>query len=241
VQRMLTGIVSVSAADFDALHAAAPAECGLWIAPGDMEILSAAQLILASVGAYLTVDRFGTIRVGRLELPAGTAATTLTDDLILDEGNAISRSAPSDDGDGLPAWKITVRYAFNDTVMQFGEISTAASEADRSFAEKDWRQIVIEDQDIKDDHRLAPELSFDTLLTTEADAQAFAAFLMARYGVRRDVFNIDVPSDEVPTLDLDDVAEIRLPRFGMEEGRLFRVIGLTPTLARNTTTIDLWG
>lgn len=241
VQRMMPGTIPLSAGDFDALHAANPAECGLWIGTNEVTILSVAMAVLNSVGGSLSIDRFGIVRVRRLELPSGSGAILIDETNILDRGEGFSRSAPSDDGQGVPSPSITLRWGRSNTVYSEQDLkSVATTEAFRSFATQEWRVEEVKSEANEARHPKGPKLTFDTCFANRNDALAEANRLMAIYGARRDVFNVEVASDEVATLDLGDVVTLAPDRFGMADGVPARVTGIVSTYATNVTELELW-
>ncbi|KQT51976.1 hypothetical protein ASG43_20565 [Aureimonas sp. Leaf454] len=240
VQRMIASAGGTSAADFNALHTANPAECGIWTGTHETTILSAAVEVLASIGGYLTVDRLGVYRVGRLELPTGPGEVVLDETNILG-GEAISRQATNDDGDGVPARSVTVQWGRAYTTFSEEDLKNVnATDAYRAFAVQEWRLAKVTSAANVTLHPKGPELVFDSCLCNETDAMAEATRLLAIYAARRDVFTLQVAADEIPTVDLGDVVTLAPNRFGMAAGVPARVIGLTPTLSTNITEIEVW-
>ncbi|WP_427023049.1 hypothetical protein ACP4J4_10430 [Aureimonas ureilytica] len=240
VQRMIPAAVPLSAAAFDALHAANPAECGFWTGTSETTVLSCATTVLASVGASLNVDRLGIVEVERLELPTGSG-TELSPAVVLDKDEAFERQAPDDDGDGVPAREITLKWGRSYTTYTQQDLANVnATEAFRSFAVQEFRQVVVPSAANATAHPQGPKLVFETCLVNEADAIAEANRLMATYGARRDIYRLQVSSAYAPTLDLGDVVTLRTPNFGLSAGAPARVLGLTQTYATNITEIECW-
>lgn len=242
-QRMMPSTVSVNVADFDALHALNPAECYFYTGTNEIDRIAAALRVLQSIGAYLTVDRLGVVSTGRLELPTGQSDVVITEKIALKRDDAFNRAAPQDEGSGLQAKSITVKWGFNFTVysqQDFDPNNVNITEPYRSFASQEWRQVVRESAANKANHPLAPELTFETCLCNEADAIAEADRLMAIYGARRDVFRVSVPSYLFPGLDIGDVITLAPNRFGMSGGVPARVIGLINTYKVGSIQIEAW-
>lgn len=242
VQRMISGLYPFNAADFDALHAEVPAENGVWVETGEVDVLTVANTVLRSVSACLVPDRFGVLRLYRLKLPTGEAEHEITANIILENGTTISRFASDDEGDGVPYKEITVKYDQNSTVMQKSDIGTAATAERIGYAEQQWRQVTVQNTDaMKLAYPNAPSLTVETTLLNEADALAQANYLLALYGTRRDFFSLLIPDSEVSTFDLNDVVSLRVSRFSLETGRLFRILGIAPARSQKVTTVEVWG
>jgi hypothetical protein len=242
VRRMIGNLMPVAEDDFDALHDLNPAECGLWIAQGETTVLAAAMTVLNSIGGFLTDDRFGAIRVGRFELATTGGDVLFGRSAILDQGQGFARAATQDLGAGVPTRSVTVRYAHAFTTLSDEDLkNVAATDAFRSFAKEEWRQVKVESEANKVLHPKGPELVFDTCLTTEADARAEAERLLAIYGTRRDLFAFAVSSEKAATLDLNDELMLRIDRFGMAAGRALRVVSLTQAYEKKQTLIEAIG
>lgn len=230
------------ASDVAALDVANDAEIGYWIGAEEQTALAALTAILGSIGATCVPDREGVFRLYRFEAPSGTAVATFTDAEITEkQATGIERLATGDKGSGVPAWRVSLRYGYNGAVMKRDALDVSVSDAFKAFASEEWRTAVAEDSAVKDIHLLSPELTFDTYLIAEADAQAEAARLLALHGVRRDRFLVPVKSYLAEGVDLNSVVTLKTSRFGLSEGRDFRVIGLAENLESGITTLDIWG
>lgn len=223
-------------ADLDALN---PAPIGYWMPPEDQTTLLAVQRVLGSIGGSIVPDRLGVFRMMRFNEPDGYPLAILTEAEVLE--GSINLLATGDEGRGVPAWRVTVQYARNWYPMDRDNLDVATSEEFKAFATSEWRTAVAEDADVKAVHRLASDLTFETYLTEEADAQAEAARLLALHSVPRERFQVKVPSFLVDRVELGSVVRLRLGRFGLGAGKDFVTIGLSENFASGNTTLDLWG
>lgn len=235
---LLAGIPAgeISAADVAALAAANPAVVGIWI-DGDVLAREAMDQIAASVGAFYGFDGAGVLRMARLAAPTGAPVVSLN---VFDYRRDLSRSAPRDLG--VPIWRATVTHSKSWTV-QASDLAGGVAADRRAFLALETRSETASDATIKAQWLLAGDASFDTLLTSPADAAAEAARLLALHKTRRDLFEATVPLDALAGVSprIGDVVSLTAPRFGLDAGRLFRLIGFRPELARNQAIFTLWG
>jgi|GEM_PF-701425 len=227
------------ASDIVALDALNPARIGYWMPPEDQTTLLALQRVLGSIGASIVPDRLGVFRVMRFGEPSGYPIVILTTAEILE--GSINLLATGDEGRGVPAWRITVQYARNWYPMDRDNLDVDAPEAFKAFASSEWRSAVAEATAVKAVHRLASDLTFETYLTEEADAQAEAERLLALHAVPRERFQVKVRSFYVDRVELGSVVRLQLGRFGLSAGKDFVVIGISENFASGNTTLDLWG
>lgn len=227
--------------DIEALHAANPAEIGIWTGGEEMTVLSVVTGILDSVGAYLCPDRLGQFRIRRLEMPT-SAGQTIERHLILDSGEGIERLSSGEENEGIPSHKITVHYRRNLTIQNRSALdSTAATEEFKTFAVEEWRSAVAENAAVKTLHPLSKDIEFETLLLNEADATAEAARRLDLYGKRRERFRVAIKSEFAALFDLGDTLTLVLRRFGMQGGKNFVVVGITEELAQGRTELTIFG
>src|SRR5690606_14681658 len=159
--------------------------------------------------------RLGVFRMQRFGEPSGFPTVTLTEAETFD----IDLLATGDEGRGVPAWRVTVRYGRNWYPMDRDNIDVATSEAFKAFATTEWRTAVAEDSSVKAINRLASDLTFETYLTEEADAEAEATRLLALHSVGRDRFQVSVKSFLVDRVELGSVVRLVHRRFGLAAGK----------------------
>ena len=236
------GIEQIDAGDVAALAALNPAPVGLW-ATDDTTARDVLDRLMGSVGAWYGFDRFGVLRMGRLEAPAGQPVAILSDVTTLD----LQSTADSDRG--LPAWRVKLTYGLNYTAQSDGELAgDKAGEVDpvgglarRAWLAEDHRTATAEDAARKSAWPTAPELEMDTCLCEQADAEAEAARRLALYGGRL-LFQVRLPlTPGNAGIEPGCCVILRRPRWGMRNGRLLRVIGWQVNFELNELTLRLWG
>ncbi|MBP2301313.1 hypothetical protein [Azospirillum picis] len=159
---------------------AAPAKVGVWLEQPS-SYREAWDPIAASAAAWVLPDATGQWQVGTLAAPLGAPVLSLSE-------RKIKELSVADATIAQPVWKVTVRwgriyrtFARNDLAAVV--IGTAA---ETRLAEE-WRSAVAKSQAVKtlwgDQAR---EITIDTALRSEADAEALAAQLLALFGPRPD-------------------------------------------------------
>lgn len=227
----------ISSADVAALDAVQPATVGLWI-DRDVPVAAALDLVCQSVGAWWASDVNGVLRIARLEAPGGAPVLELNASNIV--GGSLSR-VPMNDG-GLPAYRVTVRAVPNYTVQTSGLVGSVTP-ARRSRLAKPFQDAIAEELDTRDVYLLAPERTVETLLACLPAAQVEATRLLGLYGVRRDRFELTFEGDPeaLTTIDLGAVVRVTYSRFGLESGRLMRVLGYQLNPTASSATLTVWG
>lgn len=228
---------SISATDVTALDTLTSAECGVYIDGGE-QTLSVMDRIANSVGAWFGFDLSGVLRMGRITAPAGTPAITLDGTNIV----AIDRVASSDQGGGVPAWRVTLNY-WPALTRQSSGLDASLATARKEYLETGSRAAVASDSTVLLKHPGAAALVFDTVMTTEADALAEASRLLALYKVRRDRLRVTIVATPViaSSLVLGSIVQVTLPRFDLTSGKSFVLTGMTSDFSRNSVVLDLWG
>jgi len=229
------------ASDVAALDALNSAPLGYWVGADETQTLTAVQEVLGSIGATIMPDRLGIFRMIRFGAPTAHPPITLTRSEILESGRGIQMLATGDQGRGVPAWRVNMRYARNYSVLNRNDLAAGAPDAFKAFAGEEWRLAVAEAPSVKAAHRLSPELTFDSYFINEADAQAEADRQLALHSVRRDRLQVPVKSFVVEQVDLGTVVRLELNRFGLDAGKSFMVIGMGEKFSSGVTTLDLWG
>lgn len=232
----------ILASDLTTLDAKNSAVCGIYI---DAETKAADVLdaIANTVGAWWGVNAAGEYRIVRLERPTGTPVLSFgPNDLI---GPPV-RQSTADPERGLPAYRVTMRYAKNYTV-QSTDVAGSVTDARRAVLAEQWREASATDASVQVTHLLAVALVYDSLFANEADAETEAARRLALRSVQRHRFNITVPfDDETSVIDLGDVVGLSHPRYGLsilgdDNGQSFVVLSVDPDARTGRLGLSLWG
>jgi hypothetical protein len=244
----------VSSADVTALDTAQPAELGLWI-DGEQSVREAMTTVAAAVGAWFGFDRTGVLRMGRLSAPAvGTGYLVFRSLTLAQPAGLLSadildieRVVAEDEGRGIPAYSVTVRHSKNWTVQTSG-LAGAVTATRRAFLAEEYRTAVATDSTVLNMHPLAPTLERETLLLTQAAADAEAARLLAVFGVRRDRLKIrsQLGTELVSLADLGSTVRVSIDRFGYDAGKvgagkLMLVTAIEYDAQNNVADLELWG
>lgn len=226
----------ISSSDVTALDTANSSVVGIWLSD-ESSFQQAMDQVATSVGAWYGFDASGTLRMGRLSTPSGTAVVTLQD---FDIGEEIERRTARDTG--IPVWRVTAQHSKIWTT-QPSDLAGAVSNAARAYLAETYRSTKDEDADIKDQWLLATQLSVDTLLTSSSDAATEATRLLGLFKVRRDIFEVPVSIDIFTenSLKLMDVVDLEINRFSMSSGKSFRLLGFFLDLSRGRVNLILWG
>lgn len=233
------GIASsaLPAASFAALDAMNSAQIGVRV-DDETSALDAVNYVLGSISAWFAPDRFGVFYVGRLGPAVGPAVATYGDYEFIGE---ISRLPVLDDDKGIQSWRTTVKWGQSFTVQGENDVFGNATTARRSLVGTQWRESKIENAAIRAINPNAPEIILEGGLAYEADAIAEATRVQAYYGVRRDRYKFQVHISVAENVDLGSVIELRHPRLGLQNGKLFVVIGRTDEYVEDLVTFDVVG
>lgn len=220
-----------------ALDAKTTAEVGIYIAD-ERHTLDAVTEVLESVGGYLVPDRQGAFRLGRLEAPGAPVAT-----IDLADAREITPFVSGDQGRGIPAWRVVVKYARNWTPMGRSELveGPCASQERRAWLAAETRDAKAEDPAVKAVHPLAPEIPFSSLLLDAGAAQAEAARRLALYGTGRSFLRVPVPPEVAAERELGETVVLEAPRFGCADGKPVVVMGIVEDYGAAAGQLILWG
>lgn len=226
-------------ASFAAVHAFNAAEVGLFV-DGDATALDLVGQVLNSIGAGLLPGATGTVELFAFAAPAGPPVATYTRrDLLASNASLALVGGPSGDGEGIPAWSVVVNHSRVWQVMASGDVAGVVTAERKAYLASAYRQATAQAPATKTAHLLASEITIDSLLTSQAAAQAEATRRLGLYGVRRDRWAFPVPVDRAAPIG--SVVSLKMRRFGYDGGRLFRVIGRTDDFNTRTATLALWG
>ncbi len=228
----------ISSADITALNTAVSYEVGVYADwQRDVSTLELLDELCSSVGAWYGTDTSGTFRIGRVEVPVGTEVGTITATELL----RIERVASRDAGVGIPAWRVKVGYQKIYAVQT--DLPNTVTAARRSLLATQYRRTEAADATVKTANLLSPEIEFNTVLTTKANAAAEATRLLTIYKTRRDIYEVTIRVDSAlaSVIDLGRIVKLQVDRFGMSAGKKFLIIGLRTNLRGYQFDLTLWG
>ncbi|AQU83254.1 MULTISPECIES: hypothetical protein [unclassified Halomonas] len=188
--------------------------------------------IAESIGGYLSAQADQVLRVGIWEAPEPT------DIAIQDYAIAtVSRSATGAGPGGLPVWQVNIGCDRIETVQS--DLQSNVSEARRARLARQTRRVVASDENVRDRHPLAGEITINSVLASYAQSQAVADRVLALLSARRDTVTVEAVEALLPTV----VGNLTLitPRQGYGAGRAMRVTGYRLNAQTNELTLNLWG
>lgn len=260
------GVQSFTDSSFSDLETAQYRSVGIWIPEGG-NVLQILDTISDGVGSYWGFDRFGSLGVGRVDVPSSPIAS-------LDRTQINScRRMPTDD----PRYVIVVRYQHNFTPMDNKDIASATTNARRVFNTTEWRQIYLSSYDellledgtsllltedgdpigIEPAYPYTAPLEMDSVFGEDVDtstgiggnantigygnaAADEADRLVGLFGVPREYYQVTY-SGSLMVVDVGDTVHITYDRFGLESGKDFLVIDLAENLHTGDIQIGVWG
>jgi hypothetical protein len=232
------GIASgdINASDVTALDTANNSVIGIWIDGADSAMV-AMDKVAQSIGAYFGFDALGVLRMGLFTAPTGSATLEIDINNIL----SIEHGRTNDTDKGIPAWRVNLTYQKNYSVQDF-DLAGAVTAARRSVLSLPALTKSAEDTAIKTQYALAPTIEKESLLVDATAAQTEATRLLNLYKTSRDLYTVTIALDLTTTLpDLNNIINITINRFGLNSGKLFKIIGIESDYSKNRATLTLWG
>ncbi len=239
--------VSFATGTIAALDSLNDAECGVIVQDAETA-LSAIGRLLNSIGGWIlpSMASASDFLVGRFQEPTGAVIATFDLDDCL--GGSPDIIGTGDDGRGIPAYKVIVRYDQLGVTQNSDQVFGAVTEDRKAYLAEAWRQETAENSTLLTQYPTSPTITIETALTSQADAQAEAARQLALRSVQRIIFRIRLPFADAQACVIGSVVELvsRQGRFGLGAtvglGRKYVVIGRVDDFSETlTVTLDLWG
>jgi len=227
----------ISATDLTTLNAQQPASIGFY-ASNALTVASVLDQIATSVGAWWATDLTGTFRLVRLDLPSGTPALDLNAEDFTQ--GSIKRIPLTDNA--IPSYQTTVRCVPNWTVQEQGLVDGVRA-ARRNRLAQPYQDASTVDALVRARYLLSQERTINTLLVCLVAGEVEAIRLQSLYGARRDRYDVTIQADTatLAALDLGVVVRMTYNRFGLDAGRLFRVIGYQMDPVEGVVSLTVWG
>lgn len=240
-------IVEFATGTVAALDALNNAEQGVYV-ESEETALNAIGRLLNSIGAWIlpTFSHASQFELGRLEAPSGqTVASFDLDDNI---GGTPDLLSGGDDGRGIPAWKVIIKYDQLGVRQTGDQLLGAVTAERRAYLGNEWRQEVASDPAVLEQYSNATVITIETTLVRAADAAAEASRLLTLHSVRNEIVRMKLDYDDAKSCEIGAVTELRSRqgRLGLGarigEGRLYRTIGRRDNFdAGPSIELELWG
>ncbi len=227
----LTDPDDLDVAAFDALAAAAPAPCGLYLNE-PANLLDTLDRVFQSIAGYYGFRRDGKLTVGQIVAPetVGTAVATFGENEILSLSMARL-------GGIRPRWRHRLDYQRNYTVQtQLDGIGPNR----QAFLAEEYRTVVSESAQIKADYADPDDPDpTPTLIDGKNNAQAEADRQRVVFH-NRDLFRFRLMTQGFAR-EIGDVVDLVHPRFNLAGGRRCQVIGIAEDGRANQTELTVFG
>jgi hypothetical protein len=138
---------------------------------------------------------------------------------------------------------VNLSYRRNWTVQDRGQLAGAVLDARASEVAQAERSVTAESAGVLLKHPLSPEVVRTTLLIDKTAATTEANRLLGLYSVQREIYEATVYLGDalIAVLDISEEITLQYPRFGLDAGKDFVVLGLEVDYQLNRARIILWG
>jgi hypothetical protein len=181
---------------------------------------------------YWFFNRTGLLTVKAVS-PPSSDVLTINQNQIIDGSFELLRSIS-------PYWRITAGYKKNWQVTLADNLAPATSDAQKSFAIEEFRKLTVEDRATRTVALLDNELTFNSLFVSETDAQAYRDRLVNIYQTKRNVYRLTT-FDLLFKVFIGDTIKIKYPRYGLDNGKDFVIVGISEEAEDNQTILEVWG
>lgn len=225
----------------DALSANAPTTIyGIYIDDNSVSYLDTLNETCKSSLSYFGFDKNDVFKSGTIQAPAGTAIYSFN------RNNSINITRSSPDFQEVPTYKLTISSG---QVWPCQVASGATSQMKDYLTRQSWFSTQsAQDLTILNKHKLAlsEKIEMKYRIANATDFNNFKTAYLSLFGVERDQVFVEclLTEDNLSSLmaiDLMSTVEVKIPRFGFNSGKKFRVINLSYKLASQKVEFVLWG
>ena len=215
---------------FNAFDAAHPQPVGIYLSDRT-NVLVACRQLAASVGAQIVPDRYGKLRIMKIDL------ASLPSPVVVRPEQMVEKSfAPSKRGDVVAAVKLG--FCKNHTV-QADLVTTIPAEHKDLYA-REWMESLKSDATAKASYKLdaAPTIE-ETALLRRTDADAEAQRRLDLWKAQRTVYQFEGTADLMQQIDLGEAVTVPDDRFALEGNSTGMAVSLSPNWATGRVTVGV--
>lgn len=240
-----------------AADTAAPGEAGFWW-NSETDQKSALDAVLSGMSGFEVLDQAGVWQIRQLAIPSGATVidlerltTTTRLSVKSRRMTALQRVRPSHSADGVPPYRITVKWGRNYAVMDESNFAGGAIQRLRDKFAEEWRLETVTRPATWDPSTNtglfpnAPELTVETGYTPGPDgltcpaATTEALRLSNLLCVPRGQYQVSFVPDLTDHILPGDVVSLRHATSGLSSGPIFRVLQSSKLLGSKGLEMDL--
>lgn len=226
-----------STSDVTTLDASRTDVIGFWSGLQEWMANDVLDEMANSVEAWWGPDTSGSFRIQTGPATSGTPVLSIAEEDMTEPPRLLPTN---DEGNGLPAYRVVVRYRKN-YAPQENDLAYGVTDANRALYSTEWREEVVTTSSVQTAYTLAREIVVETLLATSASASSSATRRAAVYDSRHDILEFPVEYNaDTDGIELGNVITVTHSRFGFSAGVSLAIIGLEPDRERKRLTIQGW-
>ena len=207
------------------------AESGVYIT-GETVASDLLDEVINPFGGYWSFTRKGVLTAGLLSNPI-LEEYTINPDYIEFNGVELLGVFPA-------VWKQRVAYKPVGTVQKSDDLASSTTTPTRELVSEEYRYLLSEKRTVRSADKNAVDRTDYLPAVESVDAQVVLDRLVALFSKERRLFRISV-RNMLFRLYLGTVVKLVYPRFGLDSGQLFIVIGFSEDAETDTTILELWG
>lgn len=230
----LRGITDIDTASIAAVNSARGYEIGYYTGTENPTYLQVLTDIAQTFNGYFGFNRDGEFDVGIFDAPSGAADIEIGEQDI--EMGSLVREPLGD-----IVHKVTVNLRPNVQVQDKDSFAGGVSEADKALYSKEYQiSVTASDATVLTKYPEAKELTVNTNIYDETDAQDLADALLAYWKTPRSKFRLATNLRPL-SINLNDVVNLTHSRYNLSAGKKFNVIRFREYYLRNRVELTLAG
>ena len=197
-------------------------------------VLEVLDTLISGIPMWYTFTRLGKFRIGEFVAPTGAADHTLGTVEIID-------TTIQGESEEALIWRQIIKYDRNHYTISENSCCVGVTLAQKAWFSEQWREDEYNDATIKNKYSLATEGdAIKSCLRLQADAIAVATKWVNLLGTQRRLYTFTVKPLTL-AFEINDLITVPYPRFGLESGVDYRLIGLKEDYTENKVELSLWG
>lgn len=215
----------------NALDTAHPIKTGIFI-DAKTELNTVINNLTVPLNFYWIFTRQGLFSASAIDEPSKSVLTINESQIIDDSFELVSFINP--------AWRLKAGYKRNWRVQSLDDLAASTTTAQKEFAIEEYRFIISEDRATRAKTFISRELTFETSLAEYDAAEDYIDRLVRVYGKKRSVYRF-ITFGVLFKVFVGDTITLKYPRYGLENGADFIIVGISEDAEDEQTTLEVWG